>query len=435
MASYFFVILTQKNQLRRDGTATIRLRITQHGKQEYINTHLHTLPEHFDKKLGEVNGDHPNRKVINTRLADIDNKRHRALLDINESEYTAKHLKSYLEEVLNLDGSGKVRLKQFVTFSGYVDNLIATLKEQEDDNTAEWHKYAIQGLRKALGKKDITFSEMNASVLKKVEQYWKTKGAANEIKHGRYKGMVKTLTNGGVNNYMRALRSAWNKADLELNDDNGNGPVPGNIWKRYKLPTGDTNKSKEKAITVKELRKLIKVKLEPGTGIYRTRDYLIWSFCMVGIYAVDAYNLETMYNGCILYQRQKLTEKRWIEVKIEPETLVYMNRLKGEKRLLMFKEVYTSDHKSMTRAMGKNCKVLAEMVGLDAGFSPEWMRHTWATIARNDCKASVDDVGFCLGHKDDRVTDVYIKDSHKLRHDINRKVLNKVFSGIDLNNI
>jgi integrase len=54
-----------------------------------------------------------------------------------------------------------------------------------------------------------------------------------------------------------------------------------------------------------------------------------------------------------------------------------------------------------------------------------YARHSWATIAYNDCKISEDDISLSLGHKDPskKVTDIYLNKSLKIIDKANRKVL------------
>jgi hypothetical protein len=58
----------------------------------------------------------------------------------------------------------------------------------------------------------------------------------------------------------------------------------------------------------------------------------------------------------------------------------------------------------------------------------KWARHTWATIARNECKISKDDVALCLGHEDEdnNVTDMYIKYDYSIIDVCNRKVIDMI---------
>lgn len=60
-------------------------------------------------------------------------------------------------------------------------------------------------------------------------------------------------------------------------------------------------------------------------------------------------------------------------------------------------------------------------------------RHSWATIAQNNCGASTAEVGFALNHSSaHRVTEGYIKKDYSPISVLNEKVIACVFGGEDL---
>ena len=61
-----------------------------------------------------------------------------------------------------------------------------------------------------------------------------------------------------------------------------------------------------------------------------------------------------------------------------------------------------------------------------------WCRHTWATIAYNECGISEDIIAQALGHASSHTTtSIYINRNAKLVDDANRKVLDWVLYGKD----
>jgi len=64
-------------------------------------------------------------------------------------------------------------------------------------------------------------------------------------------------------------------------------------------------------------------------------------------------------------------------------------------------------------------------LGIRKKVTTKWARHTWATIARNECRINKDDVALCLGHEDsdNKVTDMYIKYDYSIIDESNRKVI------------
>jgi hypothetical protein len=59
-------------------------------------------------------------------------------------------------------------------------------------------------------------------------------------------------------------------------------------------------------------------------------------------------------------------------------------------------------------------------------ISTNWIRHTFATIARNECGFDRDTVGKCLRHDDGRVTDAYIRPDFTIIDRVCRAVLDKI---------
>lgn len=434
MATVKPVILTSSDQLKKDGTTSIKIRVTVKSKPAYIDTNIYTLPATFDKHTGRVTSKHPNAKKVNARISELVSQCENMLLDFDADSMSHIAVRDRLEKGLNITHSVGRRSER-VYFSDYMERLEKELELKGEKNkgkksTASWHRYALLALRRAVGRNDISFGEVTASFLNEVEKSWRE--GATRIVNG--KEVRVPMRDGGIGNYMRAIRSAWNQAEKELNDDNGNGPVVGNPWKRYSIPKTDESESKEKALTVDQLRRLIALKLDDKNQVGRARNTLLLSFCLVGMSTVDLYNFGEADGDVYSYERTKLVKKRNIEIKIEPEAQRYMELLKGENNTLNLREHYTSDHRCMGRNLRKCCKMLAKEIGAPADFSPQWMRHTWASIARNECRVNMDDVSFCMGHKtrDKRVTDVYLKDDHSLRHEINRKVLDYVFYSFDI---
>ena len=70
---------------------------------------------------------------------------------------------------------------------------------------------------------------------------------------------------------------------------------------------------------------------------------------------------------------------------------------------------------------------ICRMTGL-SGVTFYWARHTFATVARNDCRVSKDDVALALNHVDEgnRVTDIYIAKDWRIVDEVQEKVLDKL---------
>ena len=88
-------------------------------------------------------------------------------------------------------------------------------------------------------------------------------------------------------------------------------------------------------------------------------------------------------------------------------------------------ERYTT-HKMLSHKVNTRLKSVAKLLGMD-DLQFYAARHSWATIARNDCNISMDDVSLSLNHKSGHdVTDTYIKNDWSKIDNANRKVLDKL---------
>ena len=103
-------------------------------------------------------------------------------------------------------------------------------------------------------------------------------------------------------------------------------------------------------------------------------------------------------------------DRAFISIKVEPELLPYLERYKdslGDRAFNFF--VRYSTHKQFVHKVNAHLKKVGDELGIP-DLTLYAARHSWATIARNDCGISLDDVAMCLNHKSGHdVTDTYIK--------------------------
>ena len=64
----------------------------------------------------------------------------------------------------------------------------------------------------------------------------------------------------------------------------------------------------------------------------------------------------------------------------------------------------------------------------DNDYSVYTFRHTWGTIAQNDCNASIEEVAFAMNHSSaHKVTRGYIKTDYSPAWELNEKVIDFIF--------
>ena len=88
---------------------------------------------------------------------------------------------------------------------------------------------------------------------------------------------------------------------------------------------------------------------------------------------------------------------------------------------------YNMTDTSLSHYVSSKARDICKIIGLPP-MSQYWFRHTWATIARNKCGVSKDDIDLCLNHTGNNpMADVYIDYDWSIIDRANRKVLDYVF--------
>ena len=222
----------------------------------------------------------------------------------------------------------------------------------------------------------------------------------------------------------------FNKArDTYNNEDIGDIQIRHYPFSKYKMPTApETNK--------RNLDKDVIVKIRDYTSKHRldefARDVFMISFYLIGMNTVDLYNCKIIGNGRIEYNRTKTEGKRkdraFISIKIQDELKPFVEKYRGKHTVFDFSERYAN-----AGNFNKHVNVALNRIGkelkLPMSLTTYYARHSWATIARNDCRISKDDVHMAMNHSDSlmKVTDIYIAKDWSIIDDANRKVIDFLF--------
>ena len=140
--------------------------------------------------------------------------------------------------------------------------------------------------------------------------------------------------------------------------------------------------------------------------------------------AIDFYHLtrKDIRNGRNDYNRAKTQGRRkdnaFISIKIIEEAGPLL-----EKYIEKLSVRY-STYGVLDTALSQGMKQLRKLTGI-TGATIYWARHTFATVARNACRISKDDVALALNHVDDehRTTDIYIEKDWSIVDEVQIKVV------------
>lgn len=412
MATVKAVVL--KHQKREDDTWNVKIRITHERKTAYLATSHYITVDLINKKTFEIK--ERNNPVYDQVMLDVLKIRSELSALGNQIDcYTAKGLVELMNERLTGKDKG-------IRFFDFAERNVRDMEEAGKRRSQSYHAMLTR-LEEYAGR-NILFSDITASFLTGFDTYLRNK----ESRNGTGK-----ISQAGVRLYIGIIQTLFNKAKLEYNDeDRGLIRISNNPFAKYKLPS--VPKTRKRAISPEQIRAIKELKIPINMhGTLIARDVFILSFLLCGMNTVDMYYLDTIRDGRIEYCRRKTENRRednaFISIKIEPEAEPYFDRYKdmlGD-RVFNFFTRYSSDKQFITKVNG-NLKWIGEQIGID-GLTFYAARHTWATIARNECGVSMDDVAMALNHKSGYdVTDTYIKKDWSRIDKANRKVIDFVFA-------
>ena len=416
MATVKNVIL--KHQKKSDNTWNVKLRITHNRQSVYIPT-VHYVPmDLINKKTFELKQrDNPVYDDIMIDEARI--RKELSSLGRSIENFSAKMLGEHINNFL----SGKPTQK-----INFFDYGYRVAKEITDEGRAIGNTYAVavRQFERFTGSRDFSFSDITRSLLEKFEAWLREKTTI----HGN------KMTNSGIRLYMITLQTIFTKEKKEYNDEDRNLIlIPNSPFSSYTPPKSLV--TKKRALTVEQI--LAIRDYQPSLSAKKTiitRDVFIMSILLVGMNTADLFAVEPELNGRFSYERQKTrtrrTDRAFISIKIEPELRPYLDKYKdisGGKAFNFFTHYF--NYCGFNKGVNLNLKKIGAAVGID-NLTYYAARHSWATIARNECGISMDDVAMCLNHKSGHdVTDTYIKKDWSVIDKANRKVIDYIFGGKD----
>ncbi len=401
MSTFKPVILKGKNDVKQDGTTNVKIRITAKGKHVYIPTNLFILPNELDENSGMCKSG-KNKAFNNLRITSLLMDYRKAEIALgNDIEYmSAATIKQHL-----LKENKQI---QEIDFLSFIDMYAKSTKVA---GTREQYLSLKHSLSSFSGN-FLPVTAINLNYLTRYEKYLRDRGVQN-----------------GVINYMRSFRSLFNKCRDHYNDDESEKfLIPHYPFKKYVFPKRKGN-SKEHVLTPEELKLLLDYSPE-NLGEQFAKDMFLLMFYLIGIEAKDLFHLPKPVHGRIKYDRFKTGKE--FSIKLEPEAIQIINSYKHPTLLLNVSERFQR-HKSFYRFINnylsgeKPHKIdgILQKLNIPKHATTKWARHSWATLARNECNISKDDIALCLGHEDseNKVTDTYIKYDYSIIDNNNRKVI------------
>lgn len=390
---------------RADGFYAVYIRIVHRSRMGYIKTDKVISPKSITAS-GEfkdpVVNEYCSRQIL--KYTDMLNRK-------DLTQYTVAEVIEYLTRDAGVE-----------SFSEYARLHIDRMKKSGHARNAKDYLYALQHLERYLGTNNVLFAHLSSAVLKK----WIA---------------TMSLTNRAKEKYPICLRQIFKAALVELNDEEkGIIRIKFNPWLKVQIPKSD--KAAQRAISAEACREFFNRPL-PKTKMLSSlpelgRDVAMLVLCLGGINTADLYALKKSdyHNGVIGYKRAKTRHSRkdeaYIEMRVEPFIQPVFDKYLAaddDEFLFTFHNRYC-DCDSFCANVNSGIKKICEDMGLkkEDYYCVYTFRHTWGTIAQNDCDANLYEVAFGMNHSHGlSVTRGYVKIDFTPAWELNAKVIDFVF--------
>ncbi len=390
---------------RADGFYTVYIRLTHDRKIGYIKTDK-VVSKKDVGKTKEIKDNF----VLNYCTRQIMHYT-QLLNDKDISNWNVRDVQKYLEtEELDL------------CFSDYARQHINKQINTGHERTSKNYKLALEHLERYFGTTKVMFSQLTSNNVNKWVDSLASTHRAKEM-------------------YPTCMRQVFRAAVAELNDyDNNIIRIKNNPWMKVSIPESD--RTTKRAISPEDCRKFFSAPM-PETKMLSPlpefgRDVAKIILCLGGINTVDLYSLQKSdyHNGVIGYKRAKTKHSRkdeaYFEMSVEPIIKPLMEKYKADDDDPFLFNFHTRFHDSdsFNANVNNGIKKVCKSMGLpkEKWYCVYTFRHTWGTVAQNDCDATIAEVAFGMNHIHGfGTTRGYIKVDFTPAWELNAKVIDFIF--------
>jgi integrase len=389
-----------------DGTSRVMIRIHHANKRKVVSTEIFVTPQDLTKK-GKIKN--PGLEIeIQKILQEFRQKIQQ--LGMKAAKMTVDEIHRHLIMTTGDE----------IDFIKYAQSIADDFKANGRVGMARNYNAAIRSMIAFARKDSININELTSQFFTDYAKHMKTAKSRSHTVNSKPVGTR------AVSLYTGIFRAILNRAKAQFNDEESEViNIRVNPFKKFKIqiqePTSYRSITKDQIVAIRDFD------LENANKrVILARDCFMLSFYMAGINSVDLYNAPKIEEGRLTYNRTKTSTRRKdqaeISIKIEPEAKKIIEKY-SKNDLLLFKTMYSSAD-NFNRAINKGLKEIGKEIGLPA-LSFYAARHSWATIASNDCHIDKYTVHLALNHVDQemKITDRYIRKDWSMIDKANRKVL------------
>lgn len=393
---------TVKRRLN-SGMYIVYIRVVQNRQSAFIRTSWMVDDKGISPKTKEVTDPY-----VIQQASSLISKFYHMLNQLDITNWSASEVSKYLTQA-----------EEDISFSDYVRKHIEKMIARGQERTSRNYKWALNHLERFAECDNIMFSRLTPAFINRWIESLMTTNRCKE-------------------QYPVCMREVYRAAMREFNDEDKGVVKIKNIWNSITIPRCD--EPEKRAIPASLLRKFFNA--IPDRSRFTNplmeigQDVALISFGLCGLNAVDIFNAKKgqYFDGIFHYERQKTrktrADKGYFEVRvpefIKPTFEKYLSTDDDSPWLFRFHErLSTSD--SFCANVNIGIKQIWEKVGTDFRASLYAFRHSWATIAQNECGATLNEVDFGLNHSINKMAKVYVKIDFTPAWILNEKVIDFIF--------
>jgi len=398
MAKLKAVIRNTPSQKNKDETFNVKIRVLHKGEGRDIATDVSVLSTQFEN--GTI-VDHANAHLLNVKIRNALTLYEAKLEELGGKvwDMDARALMNYLR---GLDSQ-----ERDPSFYSMAERIIQSLYSTNRISYAKSIEQTISHL-KAFSGPSLLFVEVTPEYLTRFEISLREKKKA-----------INTI---GI--HLRNTKMIYNKAI-----DAGRADLSDYPFRRFKIKKA---KKRDRDLEIEDIQKLRDADLTLKAQ-QRARDLFMLSFYMCGMNFKDLLYAKKVdiKRGRLEIAREKSDEL--LSIKIVPQAQEIIDRYKGNEFILGLlerklararKDRTTILYKDITDQTNRKLGEIAKNLSIPYKLSTYFARHSWSSIAFNECGVSEDIIGLALGHASPRkVTAGYIKKKYELVDQANEAVI------------
>ena len=389
------------NYAKGNGSISVRLRLTHNKKNKYFSSGIFVTRDDLTK-CGKIR----NKEIaslISEMVLDYTRRIAECSREINRC--------SDVNEVYRLITKEDKLIHRDIDFFDYAQKF---MEKKECEKTASGYRTMLSSFQTFIKKKTIAFNDITPTVLRSYIDYLDPKRRRSS-------------------QYLTLIKSIFNSAIKEYNDE---AIVIKNPFSKIDMPKPPV--PEKRGLTVEQIRAIANHK-STGKREQFAKEMFLLSFCLVGINAIDLYDCDQIEGDKITYYRHKTRGRRddnaKMVVAIPPivKSIVEKHRDNTNKKVFNLHIRY-AESGNLNANINKGLKVIGKKLGIE-NLQMYCARHSWATIAANDCRMDIYTIHKALNHTTSKlkITETYIRENWDWLERANNQVLDYVFGEADIN--